>query len=679
MSILGTALWKRNLSLTDAQGWYDAGILAPSASGVRVTTEGALKLSAVYACVRILANTVASLPLHVYERQERGKRRADDFYLYDVLHNRPNPVMTSYRFRQVVMTHVALWGNGYAEIEWSQGGRVLALWPLSPAGMEKIEVVGDRLVYHYRLPDGKLERIPGDNILHIRALGTDGLLGLSPIALARQTVGLGLAAEEFGARFFGNGANVGGVLQHPGALSDKAYGRLKHSMDEKYGGISNAMRMMILEEGLTYQRVGIPPEDAQFLETRKFQVTDVARWYGIQPHLIADLDRSTNNNIEHQGIEFVVHTIRPWLVAWEQEIAASLLSATERRRYFAEFSAEGLLRGDAAARSQLYTSLFNVGAMSPNDIREKENMNPVEGGDEYFVQLNMVPVNMAAAGLEPVGEPAGNNAQGGRDLPTNDERAAAPDDAERLSRDSQRARGVAVGRQRLQRAHARIFADAMGRVLRREANDVGNAAKKLLGQRGLAEFDMWLREFYAGHMDWTMNQLRPVVTAYMELVARDAMREVGAETVDEGRVERFIQSWLGSFAHRHATKQEAKVRELMAANTDTLLADLEAQLELWRDEQRAFSIAQDETVRGGNAMAVTMYAILGMQFIRWMALGKSCPYCRALDGKVVAITETFIPAGTSFQPDGADVALVTRINIGHPPAHASCDCVTIAG
>ena len=665
MSILGTALWKRNLSLADAQDWYEAGILSRSASGVRVTTEGALKLSAVYACVRILANTVASLPLHVYERQERGKQRADDFYLYDVLHNRPNPVMTSYRFRQTLMAHAALWGNGYAEIEWSQGGRVLALWPLSPAGMEKVETAGDRLVYHYRLPDGKLERIPGESVLHIRALGTDGLLGLSPIALARQTVGLGLAAEEFGARFFGNGANVGGVLQHPGALSDKAYGRLQHSMAEKYGGISNAMRMMILEEGLTYERVGIPPEDAQFLETRKFQVTDVARWYGIQPHLIADLDRSTNNNIEHQGIEFVVHTIRPWLVAWEQEIAASLLSAAERRRYFAEFSAEGLLRGDAAARSQLYTSLFNVGAMSPNDIREKENMNPVEGGDEYFVQLNMVPVNMAAAGLEPAGEPAGNNdAQEGRGL---------PDDTE------QRAQGVALGRQRLQRAHARIFADAMGRVLRREANDVGNAAKKMLQQRGLAEFDMWLREFYAGHMDWTMNQLRPVVTAYMELVARDAMREVGAETVDEERVERFIQSWLGSFAHRHATKQEAKVRELLAANTETLLADLEAQLELWRDEARAQSIAQDETVRGGNAMAVTMYAILGRQFIRWMALGKSCPYCRNLNGRVVAITETFIPAGTSFQPDGADAPLVTTVNIGHPPAHPSCDCQAVAG
>jgi len=667
MSILGGIWNKRNLSLTDGQGWYEAGILSRAASGVTVTTEGALKLSAVYACVRILANTVASLPLHVYERQGRGKLRADEFYLYDVLHNRPNPVMTSYRFRQVVMAHVALWGNGYAEIEWSQGGRVLALWPLSPAGMEKIEVVGDRLVYHYRLPDGKLERIPGDNILHIRALGTDGLLGLSPIALARQTVGLGLAAEEFGARFFGNGANVGGVLQHPGVLSEEAYKRLKASTHEEYGGLSNAMRMMILEEGLTYQRVGIPPEDAQFLQTRQFQVTDVARWYGIQPHLIADLERSTNNNIEHQGIEFVVHTIRPWLVNWEQEIAASLFTEVERRRFFAEFSAEGLLRGDAAARSQLYTSLFNVGAMSPNDIREKENMNPVDGGDEYFVQLNMVPVNMAAEGL-PVAEPVAA-----------DEPEPAQEEARSMEALEQRARNVAVGRQRLQRAHARIFADAMGRVLRREANDVGNAARRLLGQRGLADFDIWLREFYAEHMDWTMNQLRPVVTAYMELVARDAMREVGAETVDEERVQRFIQSWLGSFAHRHATKQEAKVRELMAANTDTLLADLEAQLELWRDEQRAFSIAQDETVRGGNAMAVTMYAILGMQFIRWMALGKSCPYCRALDGRVVAITETFIPAGTQFQPDGADAPLVTRINIGHPPAHPSCDCIVIAG
>lgn len=669
MSILGGLWGKRSLSLTDATEWQAAGLFSPSASGVRVTHESAMKFSAVFAAVRILSETVGSLPLHVYERQERGKRRADDFYLYDLLHNRPNPVMTAVEFRSTLQAHAATWGNGYAEIEWSQGGRALALWPLSPAGIERIDQAGDELVYTYRLPDGKAVTILGRNMLHVRGMGASGIVGYSVIALARQGIGLGLAAEEFGARFFANGANVGGVLQHPGVLSDGAYERLKGSMANQYGGLTNAMRMMILEEGLTYARVGIPPEDAQFLETRKFQVTDVARWFGVQPHLIADLDRSTNNNIEHQGIEFVVHTMRPWLVRWEQALSRALLSDVERRRYFAEFAIDGLLRGDAAARAQLYTSLFNVGAMSPNDIREKENLNPVDGGDEYFVQLNMVPVGLAGAGLnlpddEPEPEPEPAQEEQERSLPV--------DDVE------QRAQGVAIGRQRLQQAHARIFADAMGRVLRREANDVGNAAKKLLGQRGLADFDMWLREFYQGHMTFTRENLAPVVTAFMELVAQDAMRETGTQ-VDEERVQLFIASWLATFAHRHATKQERRVRDLLAAQTDDLLRDLEAEMELWREEARAFSIARDETVRAGNAMAVTAYILAGRQFLRWVAIGKTCPFCRDLNGKVVAITEVFIPAGTQFQPDGASEPLTTTVNIGHPPAHRGCDCMVAAG
>ena len=368
-----------------------------TASGVNVSETTALNTTAVYACVSLLAETVASLPLPVYRRlQPRGKERALDHYLYKLLHDAPNPEMSSYQFREVLQGHLGTWGNAYAEIEWDERtGRIRALWPLRPDCM-KVKREQGKLTYTYRLPDGIEARLPAYRIWHIPGFGYDGLVGYSPIRLAREAIGLAMATEEFGARFFGQGTHMGMVAKHPKTLSTQGHTNLENSLNEQYSGLDKAFRMMVLEEGMDIVKIGIPPEDAQFLETRKFQLAEIARFYHIPPHMVGDLERATFSNIEQQSIEFVVYTMRPWLVRWEQSARLKLMGPEERQQYFIEFLVDGLLRGDAAARAAYYNQMFMVGAISPNDIREKENMNPIDGGDKTYIPLNMMPADQSS-------------------------------------------------------------------------------------------------------------------------------------------------------------------------------------------------------------------------------------------------------------------------------------------
>lgn len=380
--------------LVDALGGQE------TSAGVRVNEATAMQSTAVYACVRILSETLASLPLPVYQRLEGGgKERAPNHPLYTVLHDIANDEMTSYTLRETLMSHLLLWGNAYAEIEWNNAGEVRALWPLRPdKTLPQRNAETKNLEYHTILPDGTQAILPFERVLHIPGLGFDGIIGYSPIAMAKQAIGLSLATEEFGARFFSNGAHPSGIVEYPGKMSDQAYERYKKDVEEKHQGLGKSHRIMILEEGLKYHQVGIPPEDAQFLETRKFQLNEIARIYRVPPHMIGDLERATFSNIEHQSIEFVVHTVRPWLVRWEQAIKLKLFTPSERRRFFAEFVVDGLLRGDIKSRYDAYAVARQNGWMSANDIRELENQNPIPGGDVYLVNGNMVPIDQAVKG-----------------------------------------------------------------------------------------------------------------------------------------------------------------------------------------------------------------------------------------------------------------------------------------
>ncbi len=384
-------------------------VSAVSDAGIAVSPEAAIRCTAVFAAVRVIAETIASIPLRVYERMPDGaKRPAREHRLYRLLHDRPHPAYTSFQFRELLTSHVLLYGNGFAIVERDGSGRVTQIVPVLPHQFEEVELRWDREAgawvkwYTFRLPrPGGTEvvrRYHQDEVLHVVGLGYDGLVGYSPIRVARNAVGIALVAEQYGAKFFGQGALPGGVLEFPGRLSPEARERLRVSWQQIYGGPRGAFKTAILEDGLTYKPLTIPPDDAQFIETRKFQVEEIARLYRVPPHLLAHLERATYSNVEQQSIEFVVHTIRPWCVRWESELNTKLFSLTRESRYFAEFSLDGLLRGDIESRYRAYAVGRQWGWLSANDIRRLENLNPIDGGDTYLVPLNMAPAEQQGQG-----------------------------------------------------------------------------------------------------------------------------------------------------------------------------------------------------------------------------------------------------------------------------------------
>lgn len=372
-----------------------------TASGKTVNERTAMQTTAVYACVRILAETIASLPLNVYRSTDNGKEKATDHQLYYLLHDEPNPEMTSFVFRETLMSHLLLWGNAYAQIIRDGRGKVLALYPLLPDRMTVDRTTDGRLYYEYRKDTGYVILRPED-ILHIPGLGFDGLVGYSPIAMAKNAIGMAIATEEYGSKFFANGASPGGVLEHPGVVKDPA--RIRESWNAVYQGSGNAHRIAVLEEGMKFQSIGIPPEQAQFLETRKFQTEEICRIFRVPPHLVANLDKATFSNIEHQSISFVVHTIRPWLVRLEQGMNKALLSPYEKGQYFVGFVVDGLLRGDYSSRMQGYAVGIQNGFLSPNDVRALENMNTIEHGDIYAMNGNMLKLEDVGAYANPAGK-----------------------------------------------------------------------------------------------------------------------------------------------------------------------------------------------------------------------------------------------------------------------------------
>ncbi len=380
--------------------------LGGTTSGKAVNERSAMQMTAVYSCVRILAEAVAGLPLHLYRyKPDGGKEKATDHPLYLLLHDEPNPEMTSFIFRETLMTHLLLWGNAYAQIIRNGKGEVAALYPLMPNKMTVDRDTNGQLYYQYsRSTDdaptmkGSTVNLRPSDVLHIPGLGFDGLVGYSPIAMAKNAIGMAIACEEYGAKFFANGAAPGGVLEHPGTIKDPA--RVRESWQSTFGGSGNANKIAVLEEGMKYTPIGISPEQAQFLETRKFQINEIARIFRVPPHMVGDLEKSSFSNIEQQSLEFVKYTLEPWLIRWEQSICRSLLLPDEKPLYFVKFNVDGLLRGDYTSRMSGYATARQNGWMSANDIRELENLDRIpeeDGGDLYLINGNMLPLGNAGA------------------------------------------------------------------------------------------------------------------------------------------------------------------------------------------------------------------------------------------------------------------------------------------
>ena len=676
---------------------FDAAFLGAIRGG-SVSPSQAERMAMVFACVRVLAESVAMLPLVLYETTPGGGReRAISHPLYTILKDLPNPEMTSVELRMAMMRHLALYGNAYAQKVRNGSGRLLELWPLRPDQMEIKRAPDGVLVYEYTLEDGKKQYFRQDEIMHIRGLSSDGVTGLSPIATAKREFLASDARSEYAAAFYENGARPGGVLKHPGRLSDTAYGRIRAAWENRHQGPGNANRIAILEEGMDFSDVAIPQSDQQFIEQEKLSASRIAAIFRVPAHMVNDLERATFSNIEEMGQEFVDYTLSPWFVVWEQAISRDLLKPNERPRYYAKHVAQALLRGNAASRAQFYANGLQWGYFSINDVRALEDLNPVEDGDTYFVPMNMVPLEVAVNGQSstvngqssteetpadgqrsvehPAGCTCGQHGRGGRGGQGKSAETSF------LTRAEDGQESLRVNRVEMARAQLPILEEIAGRLVRRETRDVRRQLEKSMKARGMDDFRAWLEEFYGSFDGVVVDFFRAAMLSY----ARQAMLAAASELGEKPKglttgLREFVNGYLEAMGAQWARSSrlqiEALIDEATAAGTDPAEA-VTQRLDGW-EETRPGKMADSQAFEALNAFVIASYGSYEITEIRWLASGESCPYCQSLSGRVVGIEKWFIEAGSSIDGGGDLPPMLVRRNTRHGPIHRGCDCITVA-
>ena len=488
---LMSALEKRSATGALADSWYQPGGAfygggggMKTKSGSRVSEMNAMQLAVVWCCIKVLSEDTASLPLHLYRRKGKGRDKATDQPLYRLLHDSPNPEMTAISFRETYMSHLLAWGNAYAEKEYGKGligkSQVVALWPITPNRVKPKRNERKQIVYHISMAGTGLPDVvlPKEKVLHTPGLSINGLTGYSPIAAAREAIGLGKSLEEFGEDYFGNGIHPGAVISHPGKFDPQTASNMGKAYAEMYSGLGKAHRIMFLTESMKIEKMGIPNNEAQFIESKNYTNIEIgSRIYRLPPQMYGEYDKaSTYASAEQFNLDYVVKTLRSWLVRLEQSYNMWLLPPEMRGEYFFEHLIDGLLRGDTAARSAFYSSLFPIGGITPNQICELENWNPIgKEGDRRFVPLNMVPL-----------DEAGNKAD---ETPTAQQNSL-------------------TYRSRLESAYLHLFSDAIGRITRQESQRVNWLRKN----------DGDIDEFYRDFPEYITKQVNPVFLSFSEAI-----------------------------------------------------------------------------------------------------------------------------------------------------------------
>ena len=493
-----------------------------SAAGALVSPERAFGLSSYWHAIRSISEDIAKLPLHTFRCRDRGKEAVADHPVARVLDQQANPLMTAFTVREVLMQQALGWGNGFAEIEYGRNGDPVALWPI-PASRVTLLKEGTgrtkRIAYRIHRDDASAIDLPPDRVFHLRGPTLDGLEGISVWRIATQSIGIGLAVDEFGASFFGRGANLRGALRHPGKLSEKAQKTLRESFSAMHEGLGNAHSTAILEEGMEWQSMGVEPEAAQFLGTRTFSVEEMARWFRMPPQKMgAILNIPSGFAAVDEDVQslYVTDTLLPWMTRFEAE-CRKLFYRDADADLIARFEVIALLRGSAAQRAEYYSKLFHIGAMSQNEVRAAEDQNPVEHGDTYYVPVNVVPDKLAKDG-EAGGTPAPTNAP-------KDERPRAPagdqtqTDRRREESDRERNQGAPGRRQRSVAPLLPAVIDTFGRARARERAALIRAVKKTGGAGD--EFETWRAEFVEQHERWIADAMEPLAIAAMNLVGAD--------------------------------------------------------------------------------------------------------------------------------------------------------------
>lgn len=651
-----------------------------------VTTGSAMQIATVFTCVRILAESVMMLPLEMRQRQAGGgSRRATEHPAFSLLYSLSNPEMTAAELRQTAMGHLAQWGNAYLQKIPDNAGRWMELWPLRPDRMTVNRAPDGELIYQYRNAADRNMVFKAWEIMHVRGLSPDGLIGYSPIGVARRTFDTQARMDQYQDAFYANGARPGMLLKHPGKLSDKAYARLLSSWEDRHQGAVNANKLAILEEGMAAEDVGIPQNDAQFLESKKFSRAEICALFRVPAHMANDMESATFASLEQTSLEFVIYTLTPWLILWEQAIGRDLLTAPERMTYYAKHKLQGLLRGDNASRSAFYSTGLQWGYFSINDVRELEDINPVAGGDTYFVPLNMVPLDQAIKGLgAPAASPTvasvravaehmhpdGCTCGGHRNLTPAEQRASADDEQETLRQ----------SRVELARAMLPVLEDIATRTVRREVRDVRKLVEKHLRKRTNSDFLDAVTAFYADYNLVVEDNFRAALLSYARQAMLTAAAELGKKSkglTDELR--QFVGDYLALLGSGWAGSSRVQLEIVLAAALEAGAdpADqIEERLTRW-EETKPKKAADRQAFEALNALVLVSYGAYGITRYRWVASGESCPFCRQLSGHTAGIEEFIVGAGTTLSGGDAGPMTISR-NIRHGPLHGGCDCVVQA-
>lgn len=659
-------------NLATAAKWlFDAFGATETWAGNTVNEKTALTYAAAYACINVLAKDLAQLPCFVYKRTDDDLREPDrEHDVWRVMHDRPNPWMTPFTFKQTIHAHVASWGNGYAEIEYDNAGRVRHLWPLLPDRM-KIVIRNGKKVFLYKAdPQKEPIALPAERVLHIMGLSSDGIRGYSVIQVARNAIGMGLAAEEFTGRLFSNGATPRFALLHPKTLSPEAKQRLQVKFDASTTGLSNAHRTAVFEEGLQLEKIGLPAKDAEMIETSKFGIEQMARFFDIPMMRLHSTTAITSwgTGLEQWQRAYLVHTLGPWLVQWEEAINYSLFTEEERQTHFAEFKREALLQADHAARGQFYTQMLQTGSISPNEIARRENLPPAgKEGDKRFIPGNLLPLEDAGKQLlQPEPEPGE-----GPSKKKSEGEEKAVDLTEKRSRQASR-------RLSTQRAFQRAYQQAAERVVTKHVQRTTRQVEKLAKDGDLAGFQQWVRKFYEDERPAIAEAFLPTTIALHQITAADALQDIGRVHNGTFDVPKFSEKYVEALAIRQSLTESGallKITQDPNLQPTNIVAQLTEKLADWSGK-RAAQIAKHEATQAGNAITRHIYEEAGVERLVWVTTGDGCSMCQAMNGRTVSISAPFVGDGETVGNESK--SLTADGSISHPPLHGGCDCQLVA-
>ncbi len=656
---------KRNKSYAPDDDYWYYPVGAPTASGIKIDEATAIKYLTVTACVSLIASDIAKLPLNLYKkRPDGGKDAIIDNHLYDLLHNAPNPETTSLNWRETKQAHLLTNGNAYSYIDRESGtGKIKYLWQL--ANPDEVKVSRRKsdgvITYTYKNQNGDEVTRTRDQIFHIPGFGFNGLVGMSMISAAREAIGLGVAAETYGGLFFSQGTHPSGTFETEQSLGDNAE-EFAENLRKQYSSLGKSHRAMILQRGMKYKPITIPMDDAQFLATRNFQKLEICGLYHVPPHKIAIHGaNSNNNNLEQENGTYLSQCLMAWITRWEANISLQLLTPAERKQgYFFEFVMQGLLRGDSQARAEYYNKLFQVGGITPNRIRALENDNPVEGGDESFVMMNMIPLSQAKdfsieEDKKQENEPENDTKQEKKGL----FKSFFGEDRARKASESK----SIYNRDRISKIYAPLIMDAAMAIVNRESKAIKKKIEST--QRAGVSMEAFLDDFYRTFPEYINKKMGPVLRSYMTSVIDATNKELN---IDGENFDTEIKDYIDTYAKRHISSSKGQMNSLIESGNDAIATRADE----WQ-ERRPEKITEDERVRASSFAFQLVAFGVGMSTV-WRIRGKTCPYCTSLSGKRVSRGQSFVKDGDEIDPEGGTGPMKFTGIKAHPPLHQKCDC-----